>query len=218
MSITAISSADPYKKLENKILTVSGAGFAAGTAGLAFRKNWLYKGMPSDTFVKSVSKNLEKKMTSDELKESSRINKFLKSVVDPEVDLETLKPQIRDSKELSAAIKSTPEESVENAITRVFSNPDKAKVKQNLLDLQYKTVSDKKADKNTALKLIHDNYDAKAKKLVKSETASDEVFGMLKNTARKIQAKTAVVGGLVAGMAAGAFCLIASDVPGEHKK
>jgi len=217
MSIRPISSGDSSIGLQKKLQIASGVGLVAGTAGVAARKNWLFKGMPSDKFVKTVSKNLEKTMTSDELKESSRINKFLKSVVDPEVDMETLKPQIRDSKELSAAIKSTPDETIENAITRVFSNPDKNAVKQELLDLQYKTASDKKADNNTALKLIHDNFDAKEKKLVKSPNTADNMFAIVKKSARKIQAKAAVTGGILTGIAAGAICLITSDIPDGRK-
>lgn len=218
MAIQAINSSDSNTRFKNRMKASTGIGLIAGTALIGARKNWLYKGMPTDTFVKSVSKNLEKTMTSDELKESSRINKFLKSVVDPEVDMETLKPQIKDSKELSAAIKSTPDETVEAAITRVFSKPSKEEIKQELLDLQYKTVSDKKANTNTALKLIHDNFDAKEKKLVKSASTGDDTFKMIKNTARKIQVKTAALGGLAIGVIVGALTLVATDVPGHSKK
>ena len=152
-------------------------------------------------------------MTPEEKEEAGKINTFLKAVVNPETNMEDLKPQIRESKELSDAIKSTPEENVEDAINRVFSNPNKEEVKQNLLDLQDKTVSHKKSGKNTALKLVHDNFNSQEKKLVKNENTSEEVFGMLKKTAKKIQVKTALLGGVVAGLVAGAACLIASDVP-----
>lgn len=215
MSINAINgvNTNPNKKLENRIMVATGVGFVAGTAGVGSRKNWLYKGQPSDTFVKNVSNNLAKKMTPEEKEEAGKINIFLKAVVNPETNMDDLKPQIRESKELSDAIKSTPEENVEDAINRVFSNPNKEEVKQNLLDLQDKTVSHKKSGKNTALKLVHDNFSSQEKKLVKNENTSEEVFGMLKKTAKKIQVKTALLGGVVAGLVAGAACLIASDVP-----
>lgn len=215
MSINAINgvNTNPNKKLENRIMTVAGVGFVAGTAGVGSRKNWLYKGQPSDTFVKNVGNNLAKKMTPEEKEEAGKINTFLKAVASPDTKLEDLKPQIRESKELSDAIKSTPEENVEDAINRVFSNPNKDEVKQNLLDLQDKTVSHKKSGKNTALKLVHDNFNSQEKKLVKNENTSEEVFKMLKKTANKIQAKTALLGGVVTGLVAGAACLIASDVP-----
>ncbi|MCD8378117.1 MAG: hypothetical protein LUB59_04935 [Candidatus Gastranaerophilales bacterium] len=217
MSIKPINSTDPNTRLKNRITTVSGAGLAVGTVYTVTRKNWLYKGMPSDSFVKTVSKSLETTMSSDELKEASRINRFLESVADPEVNLETLKPQIRDSKELSAAIKSAPDEPIESALTRVFSKPDKAEIKQELLSLQYKTISDKKADRNTSLKLIHDNFDAKSKKLVKSKNTSNEIFTLIKDSARTLHARASVIGGVLTGVAAGALCLVLSEVPGEHK-
>lgn len=218
MDVKAINSVEPKMTLKNKLLASASTGFVAGTAYIASKKNWLYKGVPNDIFVKKIGKNLEKGMTSDELKESAKINKFLESVVDPEVNMETLKPQIRDSKELSQAIKLTPEEGVENAIKRVFSNLDKGKVKEQLLDLQYKTKSDKLADRNTALKLAFDNFDAKEKSLIKSNSTSEEMFGMIKKTAKKIQIKTALIGGTLIGLATAAFCLVATDIPGRQKK
>lgn len=218
MDVKAINSVEPKMTLKNKIIASAGTGFVAGTAYIGSKKNWLYKGVPNDTFVKKIGKNLEKNMTSEELKESAKINKFLESVVDPEVKIETLKPQIRDSKELTQAIKSTPEENVENAIKRVFSNPDKSKVKEDLLELQLKTLSDKKANRNTALKLAFDNFDAKEKTLVKSKNTSEEMFGMIQKTAKKIQIKTALLGGALIGLAAAAFCLVATDIPGTTKK
>ena len=62
MSINAINgvNTNPNKKLENRIMVATGVGFVAGTAGVGSRKNWLYKGQPSDTFVKNVSNNLAK--------------------------------------------------------------------------------------------------------------------------------------------------------------
>lgn len=215
MSINAINGANsnPNKKLENRIMATTGAGFVAGTIGVGTRKNWLYKGQPSDTFVKNVSNNLAKKMTPEEKEEAGKIKNFLKAVVNPETNIEDLKPQIRDSKELSDAIKSSPEENVEDAINRVFSNPKKDELKESLLELQDKTISHKKSGKNTALKLVHDNFNSQEKKLVKNDNTSEEIFAMLKKTAKKIQVKTAIIGGALTGLAAGAICLIASDVP-----
>ena len=218
MAINPINSTDENSKFRKKLLIAGGTGLVLGTGYGVSKKNWLYKDMPSDTFVKNVSNNLKKNMTSEELKESSKINKFLNDVVNPEIDLETLKPQIRDSKELSEAIKLTPEETVDNAITRVFSKSSKKEIKQDLLDLQYKTKSDKKCNLNTALKLIHDNFDVKNKKLVKSKASSDTTFKMLKNTAHKIQIKPTAITALVGGVVSSALCLVAIDVPGQKNK
>lgn len=214
MSIGAVSSTDSSQSsFRNRILISTGVGAVAGGLYTAKDKHWLYKGMPSDTFERNVSKNLRKDMTSDELKESSKVYRFVERVVDPEVEIETLKPYIRESKELSDAIKSTPEENVEQAMTRVFSQPDKSKIKQDLIDLQYKTKADKKTGRNTALKLINDNFDASAQKLVKQENTPLRVFNMIKNTAAKIQAKSILAGAAAVGAATGALALIISDVP-----
>jgi len=214
MSINAINNADSKTAFQNRILAATGAGALVGGVYTAKDKQYLYKGLPSDVFVRDVGRNLRKEMTSDEIMESAKVYKFVEKAVDPEVDLESLKPMIKDSKELSEAIKSNPQETIEEAITRVFSQKDTSKIKEDLLDLQYKTKSDKKTGRNTSLKLLHDNFDAGEQKLVKNKGTTEAVFNMLKNTATKIQIKTVAVGATLAGLAAGALCLIASDVPG----
>lgn len=215
MSIDAISSTNRQDNaFRNKILAAAGVGAAAGGIYAASGKRYLYDGVPSDTFVKKVSKNLDKEMSAKDSYEALKVRKFLEKVVEPEVDMNSLKPMIKDSKELSEAIKATPEEPVDEAITRVFSQPDKEKVKQDLISLQNKTKSDKIASENTALKLLHDNFDKKTKKLVKNEGTSDEVFSMIKKTAKKIQVKTVATVAVMTGAVAGALCLVASDVPG----
>ena len=217
MSINAINNADPYTAYRNKILTVAGVGAVAGGAVAASGKRYLYDGAPSDTFVKKVSKKLRKEMPPEETKEAKKINKFLAKATDPQTDLETLKPMIKDSKELSDAIKSTPDEAVDKAINRVYSQP-KAKVRQDLLSLQQKTKSDKIASTNTALKLLNDNFDASTKKLVKNENTSDKVFGMMKKTAKNIQVKSVAALAATAGVIAGALCMVATDVPNVANK
>ncbi len=217
MSVNRVgSSNNDMSDFRNKILGSTAIGALAGGVYSATKTNWIYKGLPSDQFVRNVSTNLRKDMTSDELKESAKISKFLSDVVKPETDLETLKPQIRDSKELSEAIKSAPEEELEDAITRVFSQP-KDKVKQDLTRLQFKTKSNKKINSTTALKLINDNFDASNKKLVKNPETSEKVFNMIKSTANKIQAKSVAVASVLSGAVVGALALVVTKVPGEDK-
>ena len=216
MSINRVSETDARRDFKNKLLGSTIAGAIAGSGYKATQRAWIYKGLPSDTFVREVSRNLRKDMTSDELKESAKISKFLSNVVDPEVKVETLKPQILDSKELSEAIKATPDESVEDAINRVYAQP-KGKIKQDLIDLQFKTKSDKKCGRNTALKLINDNFDAKERKLVKNPETTEKIFEMIKATSNKIQTKAVAITGLITGIAAGALYMVSSDVPGEKK-
>ncbi len=211
----SIRRVDSNSDLKNRIVVASTTSAVAGTAYTATKKNWLYKNNPSDVFVKKVSKHLEENATPEQRREASIINSFVRSVVDPEVDVKTVKPQIKASKELSEAIKSNPAEDIDVAIERVFAEPDTAKLKDNLLNLQDKTKSDKLFGKNTALKLVHDNFDAEKQVLKKNPNTSESLFKMMKSTAKVMQAKTAVVGGVVTGAVAAALTLVFTDV--NHK-
>lgn len=212
MSISKVSSTDTLTSVRNNVFGATVIGALAGGGYTATKQNWLFKGMPSDSFVKTVSDGLKQDLTSDEIKENSKVERFLRSVVDPEVQTASLKPQIRDSVELSTAIKATPEESVEDAITRVFSQP-KDKLKQDLLELQYKTVVDKKAGTNTARKIINDNFDAAAKKFVKGEQTTERMFNMIKSSAKTVQVKSVALAATLVGLACGAGALVMSNVP-----
>lgn len=211
----SIRRVDSNSDLKNRIVVASTTSAVAGTAYTATKKNWLYKNNPSDIFVKEVSKHLEENATPEQRREASIINGFVRSVVDPEVDVQTVKPQIKASKELSEAIKSNPAEDIDVAIERVFAEPDTAKLKDNLLNLQNKTKSDKLFGKNTALKLVHENFDAEKQVLKKNPNTSESLFKMMKSTAKVMQAKTAVVGGVVTGAVAAALTLVFTDV--KHK-
>lgn len=211
----SIRRVDSNSDLKNRIVVASTTSAVAGTAYTATKKNWLYKNNPSDVFLKKVSKHLEENATPEQRREASIINSFVRSVVDPEVDVKTVKPQIKASKELSEAIKSNPAEDIDVAIERVFAEPDTAKLKDNLLNLQDKTKSDKLFGKNTALKLVHDNFDAEKQVLKKNPNTSESLFKMMKSTAKVMQAKTAVVGGVVTGAVAAALTLVFTDV--NHK-
>lgn len=211
----SIRRVDSNSDLKNRIVVASTTSAVAGTAYTATKKNWLYKNNPSDVFVKKVSNHLEANVTPEQRREASIINSFLRSVVDPEVDVQTVKPQIKASKELSEAIKSNPAEDIDVAIERVFAEPDTAKLKDNLLNLQNKTKSDKLFGKNTALKLVHDNFDAEKQVLKKNPNTSESLFKMMKSTAKVMQAKTAVVCGVVTGAVAAALTLLFTDV--NHK-
>lgn len=211
----SIRRVDSNSDLKNRIVVASTTSAVAGTAYTATKKNWLYKNNPSDVFVKKVSKHLEENATPEQRKEASIINSFVRSVVDPEVDVQTVKPQIKASKELSEAIKSNPAEDVDAAIERVFSEPDTTKLKENLLNLQNNTKSDKLFGRNAALKLVHENFDAEKQVLKKNSNTSEALFKMMKSTAKVMQAKTAAVGGVVTGAVAAALTLVFTDV--NHK-
>lgn len=212
----AISRVDSRTDLKNRLLAAAGTGAVVGGGYIATKKNWLYNDAPSDAFIKNVSDNLESSITPQQKKEASLINNFVRAVVDPAGDVQALKPQIKASKELSEAIKSHPAEEVDTAIERVFAEPDTAKLKDNLINLQSKTKSDKLFGRNTALKLIHENYDSETKSLRKAQNTSEQVFKMIKSTARKIQVKSAIVGACVTGAVAAGLTLICTDVKG-HK-
>lgn len=208
----SIRRVDSSTDLKNRLCTAATAGAVLGTGYTATKKNWLYQDNPSDVFIKNVSDNLEEKLTPQQRREASIINSFMNSVVDSEVDVNTLKPQIKASKELSEAIKSNPTEEVDAAIERVFAEPDNVKLRNTLTNLQSKTKSDKLFGRNTALQLVHQNFDAENKILKKSENTSEQVFKMIKSTAKKIQVKSAIVGGLVTGAVAAGLTLVFTDV------
>ncbi|MBO6271961.1 hypothetical protein J6O48_04195 [bacterium] len=213
MSIQPVSKTDTNSNIGSRLASATAVGAAAGGLYTAKDSHWLYKGAPSDSFVKNVKKNLKKDMTNEELLESSKIYRFVEKIVDPTTDLETLKPLIKDSKELSEAIKINKEESVDNAINRVFSQNNESKIKQDLISLQYKTTSNKKFGKSATLRLIHDNFNAKEQKLVKNNNTTEEVFNMLKRTANKVQAKAVATGAALAGLAGCTLALIFTDIP-----
>ena len=213
----SIRRVDSNSDLKNRIMVASTTSAVAGTAYTATKKNWLYKNNPSDVFVKNVSNHLEANVTPEQRREASIINSFVRSVVDPEVDVQTVKPQIKASKELSEAIKSNPAEDVDAAIERVFSEPDTTKLKENLLNLQNNTKSDKLFGRNAALKLVHENFDAEKQVLKKNPSTSDGLFKMMKSTARGMQAKSSVVAGVVTGAVAAALTLVFTDVDKKSK-
>lgn len=217
MSVSRVEQNNPNVKA--RLLSSFGIGAVVGSSAMATRKAWLFKDAPSDVFIKKVSKNLEKQVPAHECAEAIMINNFVKNAVDPEVNVQTLKPQILASKELSEAIKSHPAEDVKVAIERVFAEPDNAKLRESLINLQLKTKSDKKFGTNVALKLVHENYDAKNKVLKQSQNTSDDVFKMLTSTAKKIQIKSAVVGGLVlAGVATAMTIVFTNTLPSSTPK
>jgi hypothetical protein len=142
---------------------------------------------------------------------------FLNDAVDPEVDVNSLKPRIKESSELSEAIKSNPAEEVDLAIERVFSNPDKGQVREDLINLQKKTKSDKLYGRNTAIKLVNDNFDPVGMKLKRSKNTPRVVYNMIRSTAGKIQAKAALTTGLVVGAAIAALTTVVTDVDNKSK-
>lgn len=208
MSIKRIDSNTDFR---NRVYTAGAVSGVIGGAYTATKKNWLTNNHPSDVFIKSVSRNLEDSLTPQQRQEASIINSFVKAVVDPSTDLETVKPQIRASQELTEAIKSHPSEDVNVAIERVFAEPDRAVLKNNLLDLQSKTKSDKLFGKNTALKLVNDNFDAGTLKLKKHANTTEKTFNMIKSTARNIQLKSVLAGAAVAGLVASTLTFVFSN-------
>ena len=215
MSVGKVSNSDSNFGIGSKIATAAATGAVLGGGYMASTPRWLDKNVPSDTFIKNVSDSMKQDLPKTELLESVKINKFLKAATDPNTRAVDLKPMILDSKELSEAIKQNENETVEVAIERVFSQKDESKIKRDLLNLQYKTKSDKKANRNAATNLIFKNLDTKTKKLVKSEDTAERTFQMLKKSAAKVQANAIAKGALLTGVIAGAIGLMMVDVPDE---
>lgn len=215
MSVTKVGNTDSNFGIGSRIATVGAAGAVLGGAYMASSPRWLNKNVPSDAFIKNVSDGMKQDLTKNELAESIKISKFLKAVADPNTKVSDLKPMILASEELSDAIKQNENETVDNAIERVFSQKDENKIKQDLLKLQYKTKSEKKASLSAATDLIAKNFDSKTKKLVKSDDTAVKTFQMIKRSAAKVQAKAVAKGAVLAGVIASAIGLMATDVPEE---
>ena len=62
MSIDRVSSSDARTEFKNKLLCSTAAGALIGGGYKATRQNWIYKGLPSDTFVRETSRNFRKDM------------------------------------------------------------------------------------------------------------------------------------------------------------
>lgn len=216
MSIEKVGNTDSSYNVGSRLGEYTLAGAIAGGLYTASSPRWLQNGAPADVFIKSVSQSMQNDLPQSEYAETIKIDKFLKAVVNPNTKPNDLKPLILDSKELSEAIKQNDAETVDAAIGRVFSQKDDAKIKQDLLELQYRTKSDKKVNRHAARNLILSNFDPKTKKLVKAEETSEEMFGMLKKTAAKIHSTAVAKGAAVGAILAGTLGLFMTKVPGEN--
>lgn len=217
MSIDRINNSDSSFGIGSKLATSTALGALAGGAYVARTPQWLNNDVPSDIFVRSVSQNMQKGLSREDFGETAKVREFFKAVVDPNRTSESLKQMIFDSKELSEAIKQDENETVEQAIERVYSQNSEMKIKKSLQELQYKTKVDKKTNATAASDLIFKNFDPATKKLVKAGDTSEEIFKMLKSTARKVHAKSVAAGAALGGVLAGALCLIMIDTPKEKK-
>ena len=214
MVVKAISGAD-----NNRVQTVHQKTVSDGTKGFMLgacagviegytRKSWLTKDAPSDTFVKNVSKDLETTLQPKEHKELEKVTAFFKQLTNYRTDVYEMRGRIEDSTELTNALNKHEGESTKDALDRIFSNPDKLQVKQELRDLQNRTQVDKKVDIYTARTIANANFDTKTKSLKQATGTSDEVFGILKSAARRIKVKTAVQHGVIGGFLVGTAGLL----------
>ena len=98
-------------------------------------------------------------------------------------------------------------ETVKDALDRIFSQ-DKTKVKHDLRNMQDRTVVDKKVDLLAAKKLINAKFDKKSGSLKKAADTSNEMFAVLKKSARAIKFSTAVSHTMAAAVVAGTAGLL----------
>lgn len=172
------------------------------------RKSWLTKGHPSDSFIKNVSKGLETTLKPEEHKEFNKINSFFKDLTHYKVNVDNMRSRVEESTELSNAVNKKEGETTKDALDRIFSNPDKNAVKEELRNLQTRTVIDKKVDTTAAETIITKNFDATNKKLKKAEGTSDEVFKILKKSAKSINKTTAIKHTVIGAVLAGTLGLL----------
>ena len=216
MSVNSISSADPTKKFRNNVIGATVAGGALSGIYAATKKNYIKNGVPTDFFVKGVALRLSIKMKPKQFRESRMINNFLQKAVDPEVNVSDLIPLIHKSEELSEAVKATPEETVFDALKRIYSQSED-KIRKDLIDLQMKTKSNKKNSLSTAKEFIMKNYDPVTKKFVQSSDTTQGIFKMIKRTALSGQIKLVEAATIAGAVVAGALALIVCDYPDKKK-
>lgn len=183
------------------------------------RKSWVAKDKPSDKFVKNVSKGLEATLTADEHKEFNKVKSFFKELTNYRVNLDTMRGRIEKSTELTNAISKKDGETTKDALDRIFANPDKTELANELRDLQNHTNVDKKVNIYAARDIANKNFDAKSKKLVKAEGTSDEIFRILKKSAKNINKTTAIQHTVVGAVLAGTLgLLIGANVSDKMSK
>ena len=209
MSISSVNTAPQNpKSIRQKTIEKGQQGFILG-AGIGAiegftRKSWLKGDKPSDTFVKQVSKQMEKTLEPNEKSELTKVNKFFEALLDYRSEPDELRQRIEKSNELSNAIIKQEGETTEKALDRIFAQ-DKPMLKKELRELQDRTVVDKKVNINAAKRLVNKNFNQKTKAFEKANETTKEAFSIIKKAITKTRIKTAVkdtvVGGVLVGIA-----------------
>lgn len=223
--VRAISAADSGKVKTVRQKTVEdgkyglGIGATIGAVEGYTRKSWITKkNAPTDTFVKNISKGLESTLKPEETKELEKVKMFFRQLVNYRTDVHEMRQRVEKSTELTNALNKKKGETTKDALDRIFSNPDRLAIKQELRDLQKRTVVDKKVDIYKARELAVSNIDTKSRTLKKSSGTSDEVFKVIKAAAKKIKVKTAYQHTMVGGVLAGTVgLLVGAHKMNEHK-
>lgn len=179
-------------------------GAALGAVEGFTRKSWLStKGEPSDSFVKNVSKEMQKALKPEEQSEVTKVNKFFEALLDYRTEPSELRERIEKSKELSNAVIKKEGETTQTALDRIFAQ-DKPLLKQELRDLQNRTTIDKKVDLHAAKQLVKTNFDASAKKFKRSADTSKEMFSVIKKSMQNVRLKRTgrdtIIGGILLGI------------------
>lgn len=196
-----------------------GLGIAAGVIEGSVRKTWLNKGVPNDAFEKQVIINMEKALPPEEFKAVKKINKFFADLADPEVKIADLKEQLSNSDELKSAIQLKENETHEQAIERIFAkDKNKSTIKNELRELQERTILDKKVDKTAAKKLIKANFNSEKKTLQKAATTSEEMFKVLKKSANKVRFNRGVIDTLIGAFIGGVGGMLIGSSQKKDKK
>lgn len=208
MSISSVNPANNNSKsIRQKTIDKGQQGFVLGATIGAIegfsRKSWLKGDKPSDTFVKQVSKQMEKTLEPKEKSELTKVNKFFEALLDYRTEPSELRQRIEKSSELSNAILKNDGETTEKALDRIFAQ-DKSVLKKELRELQDRTVVDKKVNLNAAKSLVNKNFNPKTKAFEKANETTKEAFSLIQKAIQKTRIKTAIkdtiVGGILLGI------------------
>lgn len=208
-SVSSINSANKTntKSIRQKTIDKGQQGLILG-AGIGAiegftRKSWLKNDKPSDSFVKQVSKEMEKTLEPKEKSELTKVNKFFEALLDYRTEPDELRQRIEKSSELSNAVIKKEGETTEAALDRIFKQ-DKPELKKELRHLQERTVVDKKVNIYAAKNLVKKNFNKETKNFEKANETSKEAFSIIKKAIKRTRIKTAIkdtaVGGILLGI------------------
>lgn len=192
----------PQRSSGPSTLGMATLGFVGGGTVGYFKNRYPVNksGQVSDTFAKSAFENHVNKNFSKDNKNIYKQTKNILAKIDKVKDVEGLKKLLKTNKDIAEACYKNLNCTLDDALNSVTSS-NLADTKKSLKEHLSRTNNfNTRQFKNFTEKC----WDKEAKKFVKPEGLSDEIFNIIKNTRTNIQWKKALkYGGITAGVLGG---------------